>query len=387
MAMAPAQEYSMTNKDKKILFILTYYYPHWTGLTQYARRLAEALAGKEYAVSVLTVKHNAELAANEVISEVTVQRKPALFRFSRTFISPAFVFSFWQQIRNSDTIFVYLPFAEILLVVLIAKLFRKRLYLVHNGDLVLPKGLLKRFLELCYFYTTDWSIKLATAIIIQTDDYAKHSQLLLRNKNKWQVILPLYDPLSFDKQIAMRLREKLLPHKSLTIGFAGRFVEEKGFDILLKALPRVIEKLPQAQFIFAGDTHITYEDFFVKQKHVIEQFKQHLVLLGTLNNSEMAEFYRLCDVFVVSSRTDCFPSTEVEALLAGTPVVVTDIPGARWPMQQTHMGTVVAAQNPDALAEGIVSVLRNKRKYIRSTETVAAVFDNKKALRKYEELL
>jgi glycosyltransferase involved in cell wall biosynthesis len=80
----------------KILFILTYYYPHWTGLTQYAKRLAEGLAKQGYRITVLTTQHELSLKTNERIAGVSVLRKPVLFRFSRTLISIAFLYAFIQ---------------------------------------------------------------------------------------------------------------------------------------------------------------------------------------------------------------------------------------------------------------------------------------------------
>ena len=47
----------------KILTVLTYYHPHWTGLTANAKRIAEGLAARGHDVTVLTTRHAEELAA------------------------------------------------------------------------------------------------------------------------------------------------------------------------------------------------------------------------------------------------------------------------------------------------------------------------------------
>ena len=371
----------------KVLFILTYYYPHWTGLTQYARRLAEGLAQKGHIVNVLTTKHEQFLSDEEVVNKVHIIRKPVLFRLSRSLVSLQFIFSFWKQIQSSDYIIIYLPFAEVLIVAIIARMLNKRLYLVHNGDLMLPSGLVNRILEKFYFFSTLQSIKLSRAVIIQTKDYAEHSELLSKCKEKWQVILPLYESHNEDREKTKILKKKLLPHKKYTVGLAGRFVEEKGFDILLKAIPKIVKQNPNIQFIFAGEVNISYENFLMKNKYLLDQNKKHLVLLGKLNNSQMTSLYKLCDVFVISSRTDCFPSAEVEALLSGVPVVVTDIPGARWPVSQTKMGIIVASKDSKELADGILEVLKSRRKYIKNKYKAKQIFDYNKTLDIYDQLL
>ena len=83
----------------KILFVLTYYRPHWTGLTQYAARLAEGLAKKGNQVEVLCSQHDKNLAIAEEINKVKVFRLPFLFKFLRSVIMPLFPFELWKRIN------------------------------------------------------------------------------------------------------------------------------------------------------------------------------------------------------------------------------------------------------------------------------------------------
>lgn len=373
----------------KLLFILTYYYPHWTGLTQYAKRLAEGLANRKYDVQVITSKHENNLKNEEIVNGVSVTRKPVLFRISRTSISPQLIFSLWKKIRQTDKVIVYLPFAEVVMVAIITKIFNKKLFLVHNGDLVLPQGLKNQLIEKIFYLSTSLAIRLSEAIIIQTEDYAEHSSLLSRFRNKWKVILPLYKTVREENnEVAIaKLQAVLKPGQDYTVGFAGRFVEEKGVDILLSAMAHVLKKLPKTKFVFAGETNIPYENFFGKNQKLIEKNRQSLVFLGKLTQEEMREFYKWCSILIISSRTDCFPSAEVEAMLAGVPVVVTDIPGARWPVLMTGMGILVKTEDPEALANGIVGLLTEREKYIQRSESVYKVFDYHKTLDLYEKVI
>ncbi len=369
----------------KLLFVLTYYYPHWTGLTRYAQRLAEGLAGRGHEVTVLATLHQPELKPTENVGGVKVVRKPVLFRLSRTAVSPTFLAALWQEIRRNDCVVAYLPLAECAIVSIVARLLGKKLYLVHNGDLVLPRGAINRVIERFYYHSTDLAIRISDGIILQTEDYGRHSALLSRWTSRWRVLLPLYPPLRKSEEDVRRLERSLGLGEGYRVGFAGRFVEEKGFDYLLKAIPLIRSTLPAAKFLFAGETNLPYEDFYQRNRHLIEQNKDSLVLLGLLTEEEMETFYRLCDVFVVSSRSDCFPSTQVEAMRVGTPVVVTDIPGARWPVSATGMGMVVAARDEAALASGTVQVLTHRSEYVKR-DAVERLFDNEKTLDSYEQL-
>jgi glycosyltransferase involved in cell wall biosynthesis len=78
---------------------------------------------------------------------------------------------------------------------------------------------------------------------------------------------------------------------------------------------------------------------------------------------------------------------EIEALLSGTPVVVTDIPGARVVIRETAFGRLVQPGDPAALASGIVEILRAPDRYRPSQEAVRRVFDTQQTITHYEQLL
>ena len=92
-------------------------------------------------------------------------------------------------------------------------------------------------------------------------------------------------------------------------------------------------------------------------------------------------------MFVLPSRTDCFPSVQIEALLSGTPLVAADIPGAREVVQVTGMGRLVEPRNPAALADGIVALLRDPTPYQPTPERVRAIFNTQRSLDEYEALM
>ena len=373
----------------KILFVLTYYRPHWTGLTQYAARLAEGLVKKNHKVAVLCSQHDKELDLEEEVGGVKVFRLPYLFRILRTVIMPKFPFQLWKRIKENAVIVSYLPIQEVLLIAIFCKIQKKKLFLVHNGDLVLPSscGFLCRLVEKIYYWSTFWSIKMAQAIIVQSNDYSENSKLLSGFREKRKVILPLFEtPNVEDKSVEEFKKKNNISAKTL-IGFSGRFVEEKGVDYLLEAIPKVKEKIKNTHFVFAGDYKINYEKFWDKIKILIEKNKNNITLLGLVKSQiEIFSFYKSLSVYVQPSVTDCFPSSQIEALLAGIPSVCTDIPGARWVVSETGMGELVKSKNPDALAGGIVKVIKDRERYCKNFDKVKKIFDYQKTLSDYEKL-
>src|SRR5947199_10807494 len=103
----------------KILTILTFYYPHWTGLTAHAVAVAEALAARGHTVTVLTTRHTPELARDEMINGVRVVRLQPVGRITRTMITPAFPYAAAKLIAEHDVVQIHTPLAESLFVALL----------------------------------------------------------------------------------------------------------------------------------------------------------------------------------------------------------------------------------------------------------------------------
>ena len=171
------------------------------------------------------------------------------------------------------------------------------------------------------------------------------------------------------------------------VGFAGRFVEEKGFDYLLQAMPMIAAVRPDVRFAFAGERFVVYEHFYQRWAHLMEEQGSRLVLVGLLQDEQgMADFYAMCDVLAVPSRSDCFNLVQVEGMLCGTPVVATDIPGLRVAVKRTGAGLLVKPRDPRALADGLLEVLANPDKYRRPRAEIVQAFGVDQSLDAYEAL-
>jgi len=372
----------------RVLVALTYYYPHWTGLTVFAKRLAEGLAAKGHQVTVVTCKYRADLAAEEIHNGVRIVRVPTWFRLSRGQIMPGFLPTMWRLVREHDVVQVHTPMFETWGVGLLSHLAGRGMLMTHHGDLVMPSGAWNQFVQKTVSWLLGRGAAVADAISIYTQDYADHSDFLRPHAAK---VVPVYPPFTFPKpdlEAAAAWRRELGLGDAPIVGFAGRFVEEKGFDFLLKAIPLVVAEYPKAKFAYAGEPNVVYESFWERCKPLWDAQREHLVSLGLITNTQrMADYYAMCDVFALPSRTDCLASVQVEAMLCGTPVVATDIPGAREVVRVTGMGVLVEPRSEHALAHGLVRVLGDRARYVKSYEHVSSIFNTAKALSDYEAIL
>ncbi len=109
-----------------------------------------------------------------------------------------------------------------------------------------------------------------------------------------------------------------------TVLFVGRMVYQKGPDLLVDAIPNVLNYYNNAKFIFVGDGDM--------RASVEEQAKRMGVhhacrFLGFLNGWKLADLYRAVDLVCVPSRNEPFGIVILEAWSAGKPVVASSVGG------------------------------------------------------------
>ncbi|MCS7093222.1 MAG: glycosyltransferase [Patescibacteria group bacterium] len=353
---------------KTILIVSDYYYPHWTGISKSIYNLSQVIK-KDFNIKILTVRFKKNLKKiDEGPKGVVIIRKNYLFSFSRVKYSISLIFTFISILKRSDIVFLNSPLSNILPLSLVAKFFKKKLIIFHQGDLKLTKGLFNIVIEKIFDISTLVSFFFADKVSTYTKDYAQHSRVMKYFLNKFQPLIP---PVSMVKSQSQhsdiyRKLKSLKDSGKILFGFGGRFVEEKGFDILLKAIPEANKYLKNAHFVFGGKTKIGYEKTFEILKPEISRLKRWLTFLGHLNDQELVDFYQMIDFFIVPSRSDCFNLMQMEAMINGKPCLVADIPGARYLVKKTKFGLLFNKEDYLDLAIKINKIFNQKEKIVKN---------------------
>lgn len=136
--------------------------------------------------------------------------------------------------------------------------------------------------------------------------------------------------------------------RTLRIGAVGRLVHQKGFDVLIDALPAVVSEL-DVEVAIAGQGELR-DDLIARAADLPVTF------VGLLDEPKrVGDFLRSLDLFVMPSRYEGRPNAAIEAAACGLDIVATNAPGMR-----AALGPLAAVppDDPSTLADAIVNALR-----------------------------
>jgi glycosyltransferase involved in cell wall biosynthesis len=377
----------------KILTVLTYYRPHTSGLTIYAERLAEAFARRGHEVTVFTSHFDTTTPLNEVRHGVKIVRVPVMVRLSKGVIMPRFGWDVTRYVREHDVVQLHLPQFDAPGVAFRGRLFNKPAVLTYHCDLFMPPGFFNRFVNAVVHFQNNMAGRLADHIVTYTQDYADNSAYLSRYKHKLTPILPPVElPAPLPGSVETFALENHTGEHHPVIGMAARFAAEKGVEVLLDAMPAVLEKFPKAQVIFAGQYQnvLGEQAYFDRLMPRIKEYeaKGHWRFLGVLNPTQMAAFYPNLDALVVPSlnSTEAFGLVQIEAMMNNVPCVASSLPGVRRPVQMTGMGKVVPIGDSAALSQALLSIFADPNQYRRDPAEIAQPYNPDSVAVEYEKL-
>jgi glycosyltransferase involved in cell wall biosynthesis len=374
----------------KILLVVTYYSPHISGLTLYVRRLAEGLASEGNEVTVLASQHDPLLPLTEIVNGVRIVRVPVAVKISKGGLMPRFPLEMWKLAREHDVVNIHLPQFEAGIAALLSKVAGRPVFLTYHCDLELPPGRVNGVIDAVVFSMNYVAAVFADKIVAYTRDYATHSRLLRRFLRKVVVIPPPVISPEVHAPARDSIRRELGLEGKCVMGSATRVATEKGIEYLLQSIPYIAEKRPDIHLLHIGENKavIGEEEYLRRLQPLVDRFREEAVFLGQVPADRAPVFFSSIDVLVVSSvnSTESFGLVQVEAMLQGTPVVATDLPGVRQPVLMTGMGKVVPLRDPQAIADAVVDILDNRDAYIRPRAEIEKMFDLKATLTRYLEL-
>jgi glycogen(starch) synthase len=151
-----------------------------------------------------------------------------------------------------------------------------------------------------------------------------------------------------------RLRGEFAAPDQKLVLLIGRLVYEKGFQLALEAMPRLVDAVPGTRFLVAGSG--THEQELRGQAAELG-LMDHGTFLGWIGDDLLHSLYRIADVCVVPSIYEPFGLVALEAMASDCPCIVADTGGLREVVPHNEAGLRFRARDPRALGEMVERVL------------------------------
>jgi len=214
--------------------------------------------------------------------------------------------------------------------------------LAYHSDVTGPQWY-RKVLGNCYYrFIGKSTLRLATRILVCSRKYQQASPWLLLLDKPFDYVSYGVDPI-----MAFGRRETITPY----LFFAGKpDVKSKGFDVLYKAWLELRKSCPGLELKVAGDS--AGSDRY-----------PHARFLGRVDSRQkLADLYASAGVTVLpsTSRAESFGMVLAESLVAGTPVVGSDIGGIAAIVDEGFNGHLARPGDAESLAQAISKVLRSE---------------------------
>jgi len=208
-----------------------------------------------------------------------------------------------------------------------------------------------------YINDTEWMLTYESSEVIVNSNYMKSELQRLFglpfekinvipngvNLNSFNNVYRDYD---FRRRFAMDNEKIIL--------FMGRLVYEKGIQNLIAAMPKVLEHYHDAKLVIAGKGGMIDE---LRNEVNALGISEKVYFAGYLNSTDVKKMYRCADISVFPSTYEPFGIVAIEAMLSGTPTVVSDIGGLNEIVEHGVTGMKSYAGNANSLADSILTLL------------------------------
>lgn len=168
-----------------------------------------------------------------------------------------------------------------------------------------------------------------------------------------------------ETDVKPQLQEKLGLTDKLVLGFIGSFYEYEGLDLLLEALPNILEQRSDVKVLLVGGGQ---DEDHLRQRARELGVEDHVVFAGRVPHGEVQDYYALVDILVYPRKsmrlTDLVtPLKPLEAMAQRRIFIASDVGGHKELIRHGETGTLFKADSADDLANGILELAGNRDRW------------------------
>ncbi len=177
------------------------------------------------------------------------------------------------------------------------------------------------------------------------------------------------------------LREQLgISIDAPVVASVGNLTEGRGQDVLIRAMPDVLKRMPDARCVVAGDPFPRPQDVAYRQRllDLIAELELEDAVVVSGHVEDVAAVYAAADVIVNPARfNEPFGRVPFEAAVAGKPAVVTRVGAIPELLRDERSALIVEPDEPYALALAVVRVLSDPDLADRLVTGAEAIVENR----------
>ena len=290
--------------------------------------------------------------------------------------------------KEIDVVIFYVGGANLFPPVLMAKLLGKKVITsaIGLGSLGYKESHSKRLLSIAGAFSTTLNIleqtnfSLSDMVIVESVSAAE-----FLNLNGYKQKLAITGARYIDTNF-FKIKKKLKERKNL-IGYIGRLQEGKGVMNLIKAIPLILKKRNDVEFLIGGDGPLHKE---IREEIGRNNLLSKVKLTGWIPHDEVANYLSELKLFVLPSYSEGLPTGVLEAMACGTPVLSTPVGGIPDVIKDEETGFIMESNLPECIAENIIRVLnyQNLQEIVKNArKLIEEEYIYEAAVKRYKKVL
>ncbi len=223
---------------------------------------------------------------------------------------------------------------------------RKYIATCHGSDVACDKEGLPSILTGGRREIVSTALENASNIIVESKSIAEDVRKYC-SKN------PIIVHYGIDLNLFKPIHKKIF--KKRTVISVGALIKRKGYDYLLEAIKKVLEKDKNIHFLIIGDgPEKTKLKNLARKLGIVD----NITFKDFIKNKDLPIFYSSSEFFALATLHEGFGNVFIEAMACGIPVVSTNV--AAVPEAVGEGGILVEPRNPDQLAEAMLKLLNDE---------------------------
>jgi glycosyltransferase involved in cell wall biosynthesis len=338
----------------KVLQLVKYYDPCQGGMETVVKNIVEGVVDSSDDLSFTVYSNNhkrnfvksiKEKKRETIIKEITpvhLKSQPLNFRYPLL----------KRLIRDNDVIHHHYPFPtmEFTLLRYLKQMSNKKFIITWHANI---KNSRWSWIERIYNPMIEKLLDRADSIIVTSPQLFEASSILQKYKEKVQTI-----PLSFDPKYSSVTSKKYPSDRSFELLFVGKLRKYKGVEYLIKAIENLEVKLK----IVGNGEELQNLLSLVDELNI----KNKVTFFSNADDSQLAEFYKKADLFVLPSinEAEAFGVVQLEAMANALPVINTNLKsGVPFVSLNGYSGITVRATDVEGLRVAIEKIISNVELY------------------------